>query len=249
MYRYLYVAVLCGLFAVASAQTECEIPGLYAPAFSCGDPISFDDHNYGTVQIGDQCWFQENLRNTHYANGEVIPGDLSTEDWAATDSGAHAYPNNDAGHLNSYGRLYNWHAVVDGRQLCPTDWHVPTHQEWQTIEAALGMPASEVGSWGAWRGAVQNVGGQLKEAGTSHWSSDNDGLNTNASGFSAIPAGLRNASGNFNYIQTRSCFWTSSANPGPYAKYRMMKDVKEGVYLNAVPDGYGLSVRCVQDAQ
>jgi hypothetical protein len=29
----------------------------------------------------------------------------------------------------------------------------------------------------------------------------------------------------------------------------MMKDVKEGVYLNAVPDGYGLSVRCVQDAQ
>ena len=32
--------------------------------------VNFDGYTYDLVAIGDQCWFAENLRNEHYANGE-----------------------------------------------------------------------------------------------------------------------------------------------------------------------------------
>ena len=37
-----------------------------APA--CSSP-SMDGYNYSVVQIGDQCWFAENLRTSVYADG------------------------------------------------------------------------------------------------------------------------------------------------------------------------------------
>ena len=43
---------------------------------------------YDLVAIGDQCWFAENLRNEHYANGDAIPGELSDGEWSARLSGA-----------------------------------------------------------------------------------------------------------------------------------------------------------------
>jgi len=39
------------------------------------------------VQIGEQCWFAENLRNEHYANGDAIPGDLSNSEWSNDTNG------------------------------------------------------------------------------------------------------------------------------------------------------------------
>ena len=41
--------------------------------FTCGDPVSYHGYDYTTVQIGEQCWFAENLRTEHYANGDAIP--------------------------------------------------------------------------------------------------------------------------------------------------------------------------------
>lgn len=77
------------------------------PVFACGDSVLFDGYSYETVPIGDQCWFKENLRTEHYANGDAIPGDLSIADWAATESGAQAILLEDLDHLAIYGRLYN----------------------------------------------------------------------------------------------------------------------------------------------
>ncbi len=31
--------------------------------FTCGDPVSYHGYDYATVQIGEQCWFAENLRS------------------------------------------------------------------------------------------------------------------------------------------------------------------------------------------
>ena len=43
----------------------------------CGDPVSYQGYDYETVQIGDQCWFAENLRAENYRNGDSIPTGLS----------------------------------------------------------------------------------------------------------------------------------------------------------------------------
>ena len=31
--------------------------------WACGDPLEYQGYDYETVQIGEQCWFAENLRS------------------------------------------------------------------------------------------------------------------------------------------------------------------------------------------
>ena len=51
---------------------------------------TMDGYNYDVVEIGDQCWFAENLRTTTYLNGDVIPAGLTNGEWTSTTSGATA---------------------------------------------------------------------------------------------------------------------------------------------------------------
>ena len=111
---------------------------------SCSS-VEFDGYVYTAVEIGDQCWFAENLRTMVYANGDVIPAGLTDGEWTTTTFGATAVygegssdcynlsPDVDAcdevQSLAEYGRLYNWYAVADARGLCPNGWHVPTDGE------------------------------------------------------------------------------------------------------------------------
>ena len=52
-------------------------------ASDCLD-VEMDGYTYSVVQIGDQCWFAENLRTAVYANGDSIPSNLSDEEWTQT---------------------------------------------------------------------------------------------------------------------------------------------------------------------
>ena len=113
-------------------------------AGACGTSVNFDGYDYETVQIGDQCWFAENLRTTVYADGTAIPEPTGygPNSWNGLGSGADAMGarcdyDNDASNVATYGRLYNFHAVTDTRGLCPTGWHVPTDDEWTTLETYL----------------------------------------------------------------------------------------------------------------
>ena len=36
----------------------------------------YQGYDYETVQIGEQCWFAENLRALNYRNGDEIPSGL-----------------------------------------------------------------------------------------------------------------------------------------------------------------------------
>ena len=56
--------------------------------WACGDIVTYFGFDYPTVQIGNQCWFTENLRNTQYANGDDIPGGLDGVAWDTTQEGA-----------------------------------------------------------------------------------------------------------------------------------------------------------------
>mgnify|MGYP001486057290 CR=1 FL=1 len=37
---------------------------------------------------------------------------------------------NDINNADQYGMLYNGHAVVDDRDICPESYHIPTYEEW-----------------------------------------------------------------------------------------------------------------------
>jgi len=239
----LYVYSASSLYS----QTTCEIPGLFAPSFACGDPVNYDGHDYATVEIGDQCWFQENLGTDHYNNGEAIPGDMSNAEWGIATSGAQAYYSHDAENLAVYGRLYNWYAVDDERGICPSGWHVPTDDEIKVMELQIGMPEDEIDVWGH-RGLSQNIGGKLKEAGTSHWNAPNTGAD-NVSNFTILGSGYRNGnSGAFLNLLHAGYFWSSTQqNNSAWGRgvYSDMSTVKRGYQTNSKRIGF--SVRCIQD--
>jgi len=206
--------------------------------------VTFDGYTYDLVAIGDQCWFAENLRNEHYANGDAIPGELSNSEWSNADDtnlGAQAIYNNDASNLADYGRLYNWYAVDDARGLCPTGWHVPTDGEFMTLEMELGMSGSEADSTGE-RGTDQ--GTQMK-------SSVNDVPNwdgSNSSGFSALPGGLRHGNTSYFIYGYVDCFlWTSSE----YFESAWLRDLDASTTVEryTYPQNWGFSVRCLKDTE
>ena len=211
-------------------------------AWSCGDPLEYQGHDYATVLIGDHCWFAENLRSENYENGDAIPSDLSVNEWAATTSGATTVYGESSSNLESYGHLYNWFAVEDGRGLCPSGWHIPTDGELMTMEMVLGMSEAEVNSIG-WRGT--NQGTQMKN--DLGWA--NGGNGTNSSGFSGKPGGYRSAhdgtfseSGNFGY-------WWSASAVDLRAWSRYLGGNQELVRRNDNDLNNGFSVRCLQDAE
>jgi uncharacterized protein (TIGR02145 family) len=235
-------------FAVITAplfsQGTCEIEGLFGPPpFEvCGDDLRHDGYDYATVQIGTQCWFQENLRSDHYSNGDAIPGNLDDATWTSTTAGAQDYYDNEAVNLSAYGRLYNWYAVDDARGLCPSGWHVPSDDEWKTMEMHLGMSASDANSTGS--RSSGSVGEKLKEAGTAHWLSPNTG--NNSSGFTGLGNGAQNTSGVSVNLSKFGYFWTSSPNGGD-AWYRVLKFDSSIVARYDTNPGSGYAVRCELD--
>ena len=73
------------LLDLLSAYGNC---GAEESPWQCGDPLEYQGYDYATVQIGEQCWFAENLRAENYRNGEAIPAGLSDSEWTSTTSGA-----------------------------------------------------------------------------------------------------------------------------------------------------------------
>jgi uncharacterized protein (TIGR02145 family) len=97
-----------------------------------------DGNEYNFREIGTQNWMLENLKVTHYRNGDPIPHVSNIEDWPEINFGAYCYYGNDTVNAKIYGLLYNWYAVNDPRGLAPEGWHVPSEAEWQTLIDNLG---------------------------------------------------------------------------------------------------------------
>ena len=200
-------------------------------ASTCDSP-SMDGYDYAVVEIGDQCWFAENLRTTVYADGSAIPEETDNTAWAGLSAGARCDYDNDASNVATYGRLYNWYAATDAAELCPTGWHVPTDDEWTALETYLGA-----------NGHSGTEGAALKS--TSGWAGANG---TDDFGFSALPGGSRyDTDGLFNDAGNIGSSWSSSPSGGDAWSHDMFS-YGPGIYRNDYGPRNGFSVRCLRDA-
>ncbi|MBW6502346.1 MAG: fibrobacter succinogenes major paralogous domain-containing protein [Bacteroidales bacterium] len=190
-----------------------------------------DGNIYKTVTIGSQVWLKENLRTTKYSNGDPIPEVTIDAQWMIFASGAYCNYNNDPGFTDPYGLLYNWHAVKDPRNICPSGWHVPSDSEWTTLIDFLG--------------GEDVAGGKLKEKGTAHWISPNTGA-TDSYGFTALPSGYRFA-GDFNQPGYYAVWWTSTQKNLNDAWIITLINSKTQSYLENAYKTDGLSVRCLKN--
>ena len=172
---------------------------------------SRDNQVYNTVKIGNQWWMAENLNYETQNSWEY---------------------NNDSDNGDIYGRLYEWETAT---QVCPSNWHLPSDNEWQTLVN--------------YAGGENIAGGKLKEQGISHWNSPNTGA-TDEFCFTALPAGV-SLEGNiipYSFLNSKADFWTSTIGGDSGAWGRGFEYNSEKVFrLNYGTDGLGLSVRCVKD--
>ncbi len=196
-----------------------------------------DGNIYITTKIGTQWWMAENLKVTHYRNGDAIPHVTDDNQWYNLTTGAYCNYNNDTSNVAIYGRLYNWYAVDDSRNLAPASWHVPTDSEWQILINYLGGDAV--------------AGGKMKTTGTIEggdglWFYPNAGA-TNSSGFSALPGGYRTYSGAFNSVGDYANFWSSTESSSDYAWDRYLYCCFSDVRRYYSDKRGGFSVRCIRD--
>ncbi|MFO7656810.1 MAG: FISUMP domain-containing protein [Bacteroidales bacterium] len=166
-----------------------------------------DGKAYKTVRIGNQWWMAENLNYNSFGGS-----------W---------YYDNDSSNFFQDGRLYKWQNALNS---CPSGWHLPTDNEWKTMEITLGISASDAEITG-WRGTNQALslftGGPI--------------------GFNIRFAGQYYPYGAFGDHGAIATFWTSSGHDTENAWYRGFNLNHGDIHRYPYSKDYGYSVRCLKN--
>jgi uncharacterized protein (TIGR02145 family) len=163
-----------------------------------GMPIrDIDGNEYRIIMTESGVWMAENLMTFKLNDGTPLEYIRDNKDWEKIKSPAYGWYKAEVDYAQTYGAIYNWHAVATGK-LCPQGWHVPTEEEWNDLmDYAGGSQAS-----------MDNPA-KLKEAGTAHWKAPNEGA-TNDIYFTALPAGEINFFSFDAEPGAKTHWWTST---------------------------------------
>ena len=240
----------------------------YECFWECGMPWDYQGYDYQTVQIGEQCWFAENLRNLEFSDGTMISNSLSADDWIS--AGSDGFPasaihgevhEDDASSVTcdthspdfdecdvelaflNYGRLYNWHAAASELGLCPVGWSVPALQHFDELAEFIGIPS------GTFQGQDQGEGFPLMSP--LYWMDSSVGDPSNDYGFSMLPAGEKNfVYGEYNHAGRRGFLWTADQGVSDEHGTLVSFDQNGEIGFSAgrsVTTGH--SIRCIKDTE
>lgn len=201
-----------------------------------------DGNTYPFKIIGTQKWMAANLAWLPAVSPSTDGSQKSPSYYVYDFKGKIVAAAKGTANYTTYGVLYNWEAA---KKACPEGWHLPSQEEWKVLEKYLGMSEEDLARVDSYS-VSGAVGGQLKESGTTHWQSPNEGAN-NSTGFTALPGGYRNAFGDFGNQGKYGYFWTSTEGVGTLARYHYMGYEVAGVFRSVNFRNFGLSVRCVQN--
>jgi len=190
--------------------------------------LNCDGNPVPTIVYGTQEWTVENACNITYRDGTPIPEVTDSDEWVNLTTGAWCYYNNDP----TKHRLYNYYALMGihdndettpNKEFAPEGWHVPTVDEWFTLESYLvengynydgttteNKLAQSMASNSGWI-SLSDIYGQPDDPGAPATVQSNN----NSSGFNAFPVGERRETGYFSVggialEGVRTGFWLSS---------------------------------------
>jgi len=194
----------------------------YNPAITYGYVRDRQNRLYRTVRIDSLEWMAQNLES------------VTDSSWLFLDS-------KDSGY--KYGRLYSWTAAmgladscrsracadqIESEQtgICPTDWHVPSDDEWYALGGFVSSKDSLLKSSRGW---YENGNGSDKF------------------GFAALPGGYREFNGQFTNNLT-SGFWWSATPSSLTSAYRRGFDYGHSNIADRPENlkSLGFSIRCVK---
>jgi len=186
--------------------------------------VTYEGQTYNTVQMGNQCWFKENLNV-----GTMIAGAIEQ----LNNSKPEKYCYDDIeSNCTIYGGLYQWgeamgySSMVGARGICPPGWHIPAKTDFQTLNET-----------------VNGNGNMLKR---------NDqgialGQGTNESGFSALLAGGRFSDGSFQSLNNMTVLWTSEMKSATHADVFYLTGNYSQTAITEYAFDSGGSLRCIKD--
>ncbi len=207
-------------------EYTCMFAGAWGmDAGSFTDPR--DNQTYKTVKISTQIWMAENLN------------------YAIENSWCY---DNDASNCTKYGRLYTWATAVGKAEdecgyghdcttlgtgnvqgVCPAGWHVPTQDEWNALFDVVG--------------GKDVAGKMLKSMNVWPFLQNSE----DAFGFSALPAGYRSFSGNYDKEGNDAFFWSSTEINNGEACFMYFYSNTWDAGESDRPKDTGNSVRCLKD--
>jgi len=165
--------------------------------------IFIDDRDgieYRTVKIENQIWFKKNLQYKML-------------------NGCWAYDGKE-GNAISHGYLYDWDTIMNnGKNICPSGWHIPTKEEFETLLDNLGKEKKR----------YNNIGDR------------------GISGFDALFGGWRSNDGEYHNIEKNAYFWTISEIDATDAWSLNVNKYYEQVSLKESYKKFGYSIRCIKD--
>ncbi len=222
-----------GEAAHGQVLTTCYGKLIWTDDGACPPLVDGDGNVYASVIIGNQEWLTTDLRTTSCIDGNPIALLVDNALWTGLNTAAYCWYNNDstAQLADGYGALYNWYAVNECN-LCPTNYHVPTSEDWTQLTNFLG----------------DSAGDKLKESGDAHWISPNAAA-TNESGFTGLPGGSRDDfTAAFSNLGIVGFWWTSSESilNTSNALIRILNPSSNVISIEEGKNN-GYSVRCIRD--
>lgn len=218
---FLFIGVICSaLFVTPNISTSTSnLKSSIKDTIKTSDNFidKRDGKSYATVKIGNQIWMAKNLAYKP-DKGEHI-------DYASY--------NYDENNVDTYGYLYNWDMA---KKACPEGWHLPSDEEWKTLEIHLGMSITSADSIG-WRGT--NEGEKLIENGSSC--------------FNALFAGAKLDADAYRELGKTAYFWCSTeaiVNDQFNRKHGWVRELdiqKKSIRRKAYLYYKLYSVRCIKD--
>ncbi len=215
--------------------------------------VEYEGYTYDVVEIGDQCWFKENLNVGTRINNEEDQGvDCDNIEKYCYD--------NDEDNCDIYGGLYQWDQAMCGattgrsQGICPDGWYVPNHHDWRILENYICEEAGHDNceeefpfDWSTTGWSGTDEGAYLADN-ASLWEAGNLTSNPNfgESGFFAIPGGRRFWNSDFHGIETNANLWTSSQSGDDAWRRGLHKDNLQ-VNVTRSQKTHGASVRCLRE--
>lgn len=194
---------------------------------------SRDGKTYKWVKIGKQTWMAENLNTEKFRNGDVIFNARTPEEWENANKNQQpcwCYYDNSSIYGATYGKLYNWYAVIDVRGLAPIGWHIPSDAEWKNLTQFLGG---------------EKIAGKKMKNSTG-WGENRNA--SNVSGFSALPGGRRRPDSPFHSIGEEGHWWSSTEHDQYTAKFTSLHSKYNNFNVGTIwSKSYGFSVRCIKN--
>lgn len=191
-----------------------------------------DGRVYKTVVVGRQVWMAEDLAY------EYVVNDSAYNNFCGADS------------CEFLGRYYSWSAAMDSagvfssngkgcgagkkctptypvRGVCPEGWHLPSHQEYNTVILYAG------GTEEAMTKFKSMVGWKKNEDASDYY------------GLSFLPGGRSASKGSVEDMNT-AFSWTSYEYDDKYAAWFILSEGSSGIVYNHTK-GYANAVRCLKD--